>query len=286
MCTRAPASVISSDESTEPVWNLVDIVVDEAAAEVVSDFLWSHGVAAVEEREAGEATVLRTSTAIAATILRGLPGVLRVEEVGIPRSVADTWRRHARPSPVAEGLAIVPAWCRDEWPPADSVLVEPGDAFGAGNHPSTLLAARLLVRHASNGDTVYDMGCGTGVLAILAALRLGCRTRVWDVAPGCISVVEENVRLNGLDPDDVCWAPPGEAGTHAVVVANILAPVLREESGVLIGLCRPGGAIILSGMRSEQVRSVTESFGLPVIDSMREDGWAAIVLRRTESGAS
>jgi ribosomal protein L11 methyltransferase len=278
--------VISSDDSTDPVWNLVDVVVDSAAAEVVSDFLWSHGVAAVEERNAGEATVLRTSTAIAATILRGLPGVLRIEEVAVPRSVADTWRRHARPSPVARGLAIVPAWCREEWPPEDSVLVEPGDAFGAGNHPSTLLAARLLVRHASGGDTVYDMGCGTGVLAILAARHLGCRARVWDVAPGCISVVEENVRLNGLDPGDVCWVPPSEAGMHAVVVANILAPILREESNVLIGLCRPGGAIILSGMRSDQVTSVTEAFGLPVVDAMEENGWEAIVLRRRESGAA
>lgn len=275
----------NSDASTEPVWTLLDVVVEGGEAELVAEQLWSHGVAAVEERARDGMTVLRTSTGIPPEVLRALPGVLGVEPVEVPRSVADTWRAHARPTPVADGLAIVPAWCRDEWPDERSVLVEPGDAFGAGNHPSTLLAARLLMLHARRGDDVYDMGCGTGVLAILAARHLGCRTCVWDVAVGCRSVVEENVRLNGLDGGAVRWMPPRDAPAHAVVVANILAPVLRAESTALTGLCRAGGSIILSGMRSEQVPSVTEAFCLPVVDGMTQDGWEAVVFRRPDAAA-
>jgi ribosomal protein L11 methylase PrmA len=276
-------SVSNSAGSTDPVWTLVDLVVDGPSSETVSDFLWCHGVAAIEERTIDAATILRTSTGVDVELLRAVPGVLAVDLVDMPRSVADTWRQHARPSPVAAGLAIVPAWCRHDWPEEDSVWVEPGDAFGVGNHVTTLLAARLLLRHAVPGSEIFDFGCGTGVLAILVARHLGCRASVWDIAPGCRSVVGENVRLNQLEPDLVRWMAPHDSGPHAMVVANILAPVLRAESATITDLCRPGGTIVLSGMRSEQVQGVTAAFGLPVVDSMEEDGWEAVVLRHAPS---
>ncbi len=271
----------SSGDSTDPLWWLVDVLVDEVAVETVSDLLWSLGVAAVEEIAEGDGVVLRTSTSLDPVTLTSLAGVRGVRRTGIPRSVADTWRETAHPSPVADGVAIVPAWRAEEWPESDSVLVEPGDAFGAGNHATTLLAARLLMRHASRGGTVFDLGCGTGVLALVAARHLRCRATVWDVAPGCRGIVEANVGLNGLPSDAVRWVSPAEAGEHDSVVANILAPVLLAERPTITTLCADGGVVILSGVRSEQAPGLVSAYGLPVLEQLDEDGWTAIALRMT-----
>lgn len=270
----------SSGDSTDPVWPLVELVVDPEHAEHVADILWSLGVAAVEEFVEDARVVLRTSTDVDHDTLSSLEGVRAVRAIDIPRSVADTWRETAGPTPVSDGIAFVPAWRADDWPATAAVLVEPGDAFGAGNHVTTVLAGRLILRHASSDGTLFDMGCGTGVLAVLAARHRGCRASAWDIAPGCRTIVEANVALNDLPAGAVRWASPEDAGTHDTVVANILAPVLRQERPTITGLCADGGVIILSGMRTDQVADVLDFYGLPVIERMEDEGWAGVALRK------
>lgn len=281
MSQRAPVFVNNSDASTDSVWHLVEIWVEASAAEIVSDMLWSHGVTAVEECATPSHVVLRTSTVVSDGLIESWPGVERVQHVDVAHEVTERWRLYAEPVPIADGIAVVPAWKPQSWPNDAAVLIEPGDAFGAGNHPSTRLAACLLMECVLPGASLFDLGCGTGVLAILAARHRGSRARVWDIAPGCQSVVEANRELNGLSPEQVLWYEPRHERDNDVVVANILAPVLRAERRLIHGLVRPGGVIILSGMRNEQLDTVLEVYDFTSVYTLHEDGWVAAVLEST-----
>ncbi|MFY8237604.1 MAG: 50S ribosomal protein L11 methyltransferase, partial [Ilumatobacteraceae bacterium] len=157
-------------DDQEPEWVMVDFTTSPEQSELLADVLWAMGVVAIEEREIDATLVtLRTSmgedptTAINAVLI-AFPDVM-TNIVGVPRSVADTWREHAIATWVNDSVALVPAWV-----PAPNnstpIFIEPLDTFGLGNHPTTVLALRLALVHIPSQSHVIDVGCGSGVLAI------------------------------------------------------------------------------------------------------------------------
>lgn len=279
------AFVLNSDESTrEPPhtdWSLVEFVTTAAESELVSDFLWSLGVVAIEELpEDDDHVVLRTSvgehpTASIERVQELFPSV-QTRSIFVPRSVADTWRQHSTPTWVTDSIVLVPAWCEA---PADSkaIYIEPADTFGLGNHPTTVLALRLALRHTQHEATVFDLGCGSGVLGIALARTHLCRVGLYDIADGAQWVVEENCRLNNVAT--VSWSPWPTIQKHDVVLANILAPVLIAEASAISTAMKSGGVLILSGMREEQVNNVLEHYeGFTELSRETQDGWTAIAL--------
>lgn len=264
---------------------MVDFIVPVNEAELVSDVLWGLGVVAIEERPTSDAEVLlRTSmgddpTEAVATVLATFPSVT-TEFIQIPRAVADTWRAHATPTHVNESLSLVPAWLTPEGS-GMHLLIEPLDTFGLGNHPTTVLALRLALRSATPNSTVFDLGCGSGVLAVGLAKFLQCTVWAYDIADSARAAVEMNCTLN--DVSSVKWHS-GIAGTqNDVVLANILAPVLIAESEAIIRATHVGGIIVLSGMRDEQVDRVLSHFhSCNEEDRDSLDGWTAVVLRRVK----
>lgn len=273
----------------DEVWSLVEVTVHEDVAEIVADRLWLLGVAAVEELPADAGFVrLRTnlgdhpSTVIAA-LHEEFPSA-ECEVVNVSRHVADTWREFVSPTWIDPDVVVVPAWLD---PPVARHLIriEPHDTFGLGNHPTTVLAARMILRHVSPGAHIFDFGCGSGVLAIVATLVEGTTCEVFDIAPGAQGVVERNLELNRIDSTRVRWADtlatmPDDC--FDVVVANILAPVLREFAPEIIRVTRDDGVVILAGLRSEQVDDVARHYTqFSVSDVENLDGWSAVVLGRT-----
>ena len=272
----------NSDASTD-AWSLVDFTVDEDEAELLSDALWGMGVAAIEEFDHQDGTVtLRTSMgdnprAALGTVSDTFRRV-RIEQVSVPRAVADSWREHAIPTHVLDDVWLVPAWVE---PPADTraILVEPLDTFGLGNHPTTVLALRLALRHCDLSTTAFDLGCGSGVLAVAASALRGTMCEVYDIADGARRAVEINAGLNGVAVPR--WVEERPMTPVRTVFANILAPVLIELSETIIDSCTHGGTIVLSGMRTEQVERVLRSYeGTTEIAREEIDGWTAVVIRR------
>jgi ribosomal protein L11 methyltransferase len=255
--------------------------VDEA--ELVSDALLQLGAVAVEESvpDAGR-VMLRTSLgfdgidAVASLSERFSSVVVDVES--IPRSVVDTWRDHATPSRVDDGLWLVPAWLeRPEQ--GTAVLIEPFDTFGLGNHPTTILALRLARRHTTPGSRLHDHGTGSGVIAIAMTLTHGCETSVDDIHPGSRVAVEHNSLINRARPPR--WDSGLPSDRVNVVVANILAPVLRAHASPIQSALVPGGIIILSGLRSEQVDEVVSHYAMcDEMERIHEQGWGAVALSR------
>ena len=268
-------------------WLLVEIDCGGEDAEILSAELWARGVAAVEEIDGADgSTVLRTSLGIdagdaVAELAGSFPGIT-VRPIEIPRSVADTWRRFVSASHVVDDIWIVPEWC--ERPQGRAVVIEPFDTFGLGNHPTTVLALRAALRVCDAGSTVLDVGTGSGVLAVGLARLAGSTVDAFDIAPQSRDALAHNALLNGVSGRvEWCETPfAGDAvGRYSLVVANILAPVLRTIAADLQATTRTGGHIVLSGLRDDQVESVIGHYGRCRVESIESiDGWSGVTLCR------
>lgn len=206
---------------------------------------------------------------------------------------AEVWKAKYRPIPVGEKLLIQPSWLD----PADTargiIYVDPGQAFGSGAHPTTRLSLLALETYLQSGHTVFDLGCGTGILS-LAAGRLGAaRVYAVDIDPHAVQAARENVLRNKLG--DIVNVDQGSLPELAevrhqhhespdIVVANILAPVLEELlEGGLSDLIKPAGKLILSGVLYEQAESLlrcSEGRGLHLLQVFKEADWQALVLEK------
>ncbi|MDD3180215.1 MAG: 50S ribosomal protein L11 methyltransferase [Opitutaceae bacterium] len=199
-------------------------------------------------------------------------------------------------------LNWVPVWERGTFvlPPAEEVLwLDPGLAFGTGNHETTRLCCERLVKFVEKGRppqdrrreaaTLIDAGCGSGILALSAA-KLGHFARItgFDHDPEAVHVSEENAALNDLAGRVEFFVSDlrsGLAGRQAnLVLANIQADVLMKFAHELTGAVAPGGELVLSGILTRELPQVRECFAAVVhdwaVDSREMGEWADLGLTR------
>lgn len=191
-------------------------------------------------------------------------------------------------------LHWVPVWERDSFvlPPGDAVLwLDPGLAFGTGNHETTRLCVeRLVALTEQKGPVgrVIDAGCGSGILALSAA-KLGFRdVSGFDNDPEAVRVSQENAALNQLEervPFGVGDLVTGLVGREAdVVMANILADVLIRFARELTAAVAPGGTLVLSGILAVECAQVKAAFAGVAPEWPQESNtmgeWSDVVLRR------
>ena len=264
------------------------VTVPLADAELASDALWGLGVVAVEERSTADAAVVElwTSLGDGPEVGEGMPPDFPwpYRFVEVDAGVADTWRGFATPIRVDDGLWVRPEWVSAVGIPdgATVVSVEPGSTFGMGDHPTTIQCLRAVHRLVRPGMRVLDVGCGSGVLAVLAAMQ-GAEATGVDIAAAAVPVTRHNAEVNGVVVD-VSTTPLEEVeGEFDVVLANILAPVLVALADDLVRVVRPGGHLVISGILADPDRHahVLEALSaLEVEEVATLDGWAAISLRR------
>ena len=182
----------------------------------------------------------------------------------------ERWKAYFHAIEVSPRLVVRPPWeelTRDRGAePRLELVIEPGMAFGTGQHETTQLCLRLLDDLAQRGElphAVLDVGCGTGILGIGAAL-LGARRVVGiDVDEPALLLARENARLNGLaDHALELSATPvgGLGGAFPLVLANIMAHILIPMRGALLERTAPGGLLVLSGIVDHQEAAVRERF--------------------------
>lgn len=237
-------------------------------------------------------------------------GPLRVDTVA-EEDWAEGWKRHWRPLAVGRRLVIVPSWLRGAaWTAGGRIAlwIDPGMAFGTGDHESTRLALVLLEDTvdrlgSSRPLRVLDVGTGSGILALAAAKLARDRVRggagpdapvvVWavDRDPLAVRVAAGNAAANGvagavetavadiLEPG----GGPDLPGPADLILANILLPILAAAAPRLVGALRPGGLIVLSGVTTsqrEQLAARYEGLGCRRVASISSGGWAALLMRR------
>ncbi len=203
---------------------------------------------------------------------------------------SEAWKCHYRPLRVGQRLLIVPAW--EDVAEEDHVVVrlDPGMAFGTGQHPSTRTCLRLLESTLCPGDRVLDVGSGSGILAI-AAVKLGAG-EVWavDVDEVAVRATRENAERNGI-PWRADHAPSGglcvrrgsvEAaeGPFNLIVINILADVIVQLMADIVPRLSPEGHLILGGILAHQADMVVQALAehrVRVIRQEQEDDWVALL---------
>lgn len=202
---------------------------------------------------------------------------------------AHTWKRYYGIQRIGQRTVIVPSWLDYRPQPADVVLhLDPGMAFGTGLHPTTQLCVQLLEAYARPGITMLDMGTGSGILAIAAALQGVAPILALDNDPVAVTAARANVAHNGLTATiTVDLAPPATPlpapfAACDVICANIIASVLVELAPQLRAWLRPGGILISSGIildREIEVSLAYAAAGLQPIARHVAGEWVALVSR-------
>lgn len=268
-------------------WQQLKISVKEADAALVEETLEECGAVSVTMMDSEDQPVFQVElgstpiwqhTEILALFAHDTPMadiVARVHErvpasrslpIGI-EEIADTeWERVCmqdfKPMRFGQRIWICPSWETPPDPDGINIMLDPGLAFGTGTHPTTALCLEWLGEQELHGKTVVDYGCGSGILAIAAALLGADHVIAIDNDPQAIQASESNRELNGVSAAQMSVHLPGVAGHPLadVVVANILAGPLEELTPIIAALLKPGGKLILSGVLSQQTQSLLNSY--------------------------
>lgn len=205
---------------------------------------------------------------------------------------ANAWKSHFTVHRIGRKTTVRAPW-HDAPPPAGEVTVvlDPGMAFGTGLHPTTRLAMQLCEDELRPGMEVIDVGTGSGVLAIAAALHGAAHVDAVDIEPVAVRATRENAERNGVS-DRIRAAEgsvgPGApfAGTYDLVLANIIARVLIELADGLVAAVRPGGTLVLSGViepREAEVRAAFDARGVAFARREQIEDWIGMVYRKPDA---
>jgi ribosomal protein L11 methyltransferase len=168
------------------------------------------------------------------------------------------------------------------------IVLDPGMAFGTGLHPSTKLSMLGVEETVQAGDTVLDVGTGSGILAI-AAVKLGAqRADTVDVESVAVRATAENAERNGVSDRiavELGSVGPGEPfqGEYDVVLANIIARVLIDLSASIVAHTKSGGHMVLAGIIESREQDVINAFvanGAEMVNRRSQEDWVSLVLRR------
>jgi len=199
----------------------------------------------------------------------------------------DSWKRYFRPQRIGKRLLVKPSWATYEVAAGDTVIeIDPGMAFGTGQHPTTAMCLRALEERLRPGDAVLDLGAGSGILAIAAA-RLGAkRVLALDIDPQAVKAARENAAANGVQGVVEVregTLPEGAPGERCdMVVANISGLTIERLAPAFAESLREGGTLIVSGFLEDSVDGLSralEAAGFRVERVDAEGVWRAIVAR-------
>ena len=200
-------------------------------------------------------------------------------------SWSDSWKKHFGVQRHGRALVVKPSWTRYRLKGGDIVIeIDPGMAFGTGQHPTTAMCLRALEEQLLKGADVLDLGCGSGILAIAAAKLGATHVLALDLDPNAVRATRENAAANGVA--DVVGVREGTleggGGPFDVIVANISGLTLERLAADLARSLGPGGSLITSGFLDDAVVGLSNAFeetGLTIVKVIDDGVWRAIIAR-------
>ena len=194
---------------------------------------------------------------------------------------ANAWKAFYKPFRVGRRLIVPPPWESPELASDDIPLViDPGMAFGTGSHPTTQLCLIALEDYVQLGQSVADIGTGSGILAIAAAKLGASPVAANDNDTLAVRIAGENAAANNVS---VAVTEALPLGTYHILVANILADVIIGLADELISRLKPDGLLIASGIidtREADVQNAMQALSLFHVETRRQGEWVALVFRQ------
>lgn len=225
----------------------------------------------------------------------GAYGRLEIELSNVREEDWDgNWKQYFKPFDVGRRFTVKPSW--EECTLSDGRIIleiDPASSFGTGSHHTTKLCLMALEDTVSPGDRVLDMGCGTGILGIAAALLGAGEVTAVDIEEHSAKTALENAVKNGIpkerfttyfgniiEDEALCRAI---GGGYDVVAANIVADVIIAMRKRFFEFLKPGGTLIVSGLisqRADEVEQMLKNTGFAVIKKSSLSDWCAIVMEK------
>lgn len=202
---------------------------------------------------------------------------------------ATAWKKYYNPVKISEKFTIVPTWEIYNPVSSDELIIEldPGMAFGTGTHPTTVMCIQALERTVRPGDRVIDVGTGSGVLSIAAAMLRAEDVRAFDLDEVAVTQAKLNIKLNKVhkkvNVSQNNLLDGVEEGSADVIVANILAEVILRFTDDAARIVKPGGYFITSGIiqqKKDQVKEALVSSGFEITETILMEDWVAIISKR------
>lgn len=208
---------------------------------------------------------------------------------------ANNWKQYFKPLPVGERILIKPEWEPVPENANGRVIFEvnPGMTFGTGMHQTTQLCIELIEKYLKPGESVLDLGCGSGILSVIALLLGASEATAVDIDPNAADIARENARRNGIEPgrltaltgdltSDPRLAARLGAGRYRMVFANIVADVILALLDGVKTQMAPGGIFLVSGIirqREREVLDAMEQKGYQILEHREKDSWVAAAAR-------
>jgi ribosomal protein L11 methyltransferase len=275
-------------------WWAIDVHTPAGHRDSVGAWLVARTGQAVEERDDGTLVAFAPDESAAAELVEELARDVRSPVEMAPHPVESTdWTTRWRDGLGARTLdkiTVIPSWLPEASEPDPlTIVLDPETAFGSGEHGSTRVALTLLSRLLRRGDTVLDLGSGSGILAI-AAIKLGASWAVGiEIDPEANEVAERNAARNGvadrvefLEGDAAHLAPL--VGPTDLLLSNILRSVNTVLLPVIATALRPAGIAIFSGMEqpeAEEFRATLTDAGFTLVQEALDAGWWGVAAERS-----
>ena len=266
-------------------WEIIDPKLIESLPEDVQVHAWFEPDATFQERLQALRSQLDMNRRLAPEVDLG---TLAIDTVNVKdEDWSEVWKQFYKPFRAGRSLVVKPTWEPYDAKPGDRVIeIDPGMAFGSGTHETTGMCLELLEEAVHGGERVIDVGTGSGILAIGAAL-LGARdVLAIDIDPTAVKVARENVAHNHLEQTITTLEGNLLEKVDAqceVCVANIIADVICMFAAPLNDHIVPGGLFICSGIIKEREQDVTDALlaaNYSILEIRRKGEWVAMISRR------
>lgn len=198
---------------------------------------------------------------------------------------ANTWKQYYKPTHIGENIVIKPTWEPYEKKENEMVIeMDPGMAFGTGTHETTRLCAMALEKYVKEDSTVFDIGTGSGILALIASKLKAKYALGVDLDPVAVESAKKNVALNDVDNIEIIFGNLVEVveGKADIVVANILAEIVCILTDDVKKVLKQDGIFISSGIINERKQMVIDKLeeqGFEIIEATQEGEWNCIVAK-------
>jgi ribosomal protein L11 methyltransferase len=211
---------------------------------------------------------------------------ISIEEI-MEEDWSSSWKRYYKATKIGKRLVIKPQWEDYQTEPGEIVIdINPGTAFGTGTHPTTIMCLKFLEKYLKQGQVVFDVGCGSGILSI-AAVKLGAKyVYARDIDSVAVKVTRRNSILNGVEDQIVVEAGNflNEVYTRAhLILSNLIADSIVEFTPQAYEKLFDGGILIASGIinnRAEEVIREMRCSGFTILETCIEGDWVTVIAER------